>query len=138
MGGRGGSLSLSVAQQAAMGQILFVGRGLNFQSVADQALTKVFTGTAFRIRDIYARRKTGAGSVACAGGVYDTVAKGGNAIVSAVQSWVTLASGVSVSASLAALVDTADMAAANLYLSLTTGSTGALTADLFVFGYVTD
>lgn len=135
---RGGASKPTDAQLAMLGQILFVGRNLNFQSTADQALTKMFAGTAFRITEVYARRKTGGASVVCTGGIYDAPAKGGNALVGAAQSWVTLASGINVLAGLAALVATADLTAALLYLSLTTGSTAACTADLFVHGYAVD
>ncbi len=116
---------------------LFIGRALNFQSTADQALTKQFTGTAYRITDIVAVRRTGGASVTCVGGIYDAASKGGNAVVAAAQSWVTLASGVMVAATLAALVATTPLTG-NLILSLTTGSTAAVTADVFVYGYVID
>src|ERR1700757_5271036 len=123
---------------AGLGQVLFVGRGLNFQSTADQALTKAFIGTKFRVTDICAAWKSGGASVACAGGVYDATAKGGNALVAAAQSWVTLASGVIVTATLAAISLTTLESVGTLYLSLTTGSTAACTADVFVFGYALD
>lgn len=128
---------LGVPRQFQQG-VLFVGRGLDFQSTADQQLTKVFGGTQFKVTDIIAVRKTGAATVACAGGVYDTAAKAGNAIVAAAQSWVTLAANVNVTASLAALVNTTLLSSATVYLSLTTGSTAAVTADVFVVGYVID
>ena len=120
------------------GQILFIGRNLDFTLTTDQALLKQFAGTNFRVTDIIAVRKSGAGTVVCAGGVYDATAKGGNAIVAAAQSWVTLAASVSVSATLAAIVNTGLLSATTLYLSLTTGSTGAVAADVFVFGYIID
>lgn len=132
------SLRAASVSPASLGQILFIGRGLNFQSTADQALTKNFGGTKYRIMDICAAWKTGGASVACAGGVYDATAKGGNALVAAAQSWVTLASGVIVTAALAAIAGTTLESAATLYLSLTTGSTAACTADVFVFGYALD
>jgi len=123
---------------ASMGQVLFVGRGLNFQLATDQQLTKIFAGTNYKITDIIAVRKTGGASVACAGGVYDAASKGGNAIVGVAQSWVTLAANVNVTATLAALVQTTLTSSATVYLSLTTGSTAAVTADVFIFGYVID
>lgn len=118
-------------------QLLFVGRSLDFQSTADQALTKVFGGTNAIVNYVVAMRKTGGATVACAGGVYTASAKGGSALVAAAQSWVTLASNVNVSATLAALAGTT-ITGPNLFLSLTSGSTAAVTADLFVFGVVVD
>lgn len=113
--------------------LLFVLKGANMQLTTDQAMTKVFAGTAYNVTNIIARQRTGACSVACAGGIYDTAAKGGNAVVAATQNWVTLASGVIVSAALAALNATT-LLANSLLLSLTTGSTAACTADIYVFG----
>lgn len=131
---RGGSPAVPPTQT---GQVLFVGRGLNFQSISDQPLTKQFTGTNYRITDIIAVRKTGAASVTCAGGIYDAASKGGNAIVAAAQSWVTLAANVNVTATLAAVNNTALLSATPI-LTLTTGSTAAVTADVFIFGYCLD
>lgn len=119
------------------GQQLFVLRGANFQSTADQAFTRLFAGTNYRITDIIAVRKTGGATVTCAGGIYDAASKGGNALVAAAQSWVTLAANVNVVATLAAVVSTA-LTSATPFLSLTTGSTAAVTADVFIFGYCID
>lgn len=118
-------------------QLLFVKRSADMQSTADQAFTKVFTGTNYAVTNVLAARKTGAASVVCAGGVYTAASKGGDALVGVAQSWVSLASGVMVSATLAALVLTT-IESATPYLSLTTGSTAACTADLFIFGFVID
>lgn len=115
-------------------QPLFKLLSANMQSTADQAFTKIFAGTSYYITSIVARRSTGAASVVCAGGIYDAAAKGGNAIVGAAQSWVTLSSTVIVPATLAALVQTALLTNTPI-LSLTTGSTAACTADIFIFGY---
>lgn len=116
---------------------LFVLRSANMQSTADQQFTKLLSGTNYRITDIVATRKTGAASVACAGGIYDSASKGGNAIVGVAQSWVTLASGIIVAPTLAAIVGTALLSGIP-YLSLTTGSTAACTADIFIVGYCID
>lgn len=124
-------------QPSQTGQQLFVLRSANMQSTADQAFTRLFSGTNYRITDIHAVRKTGAASVACAGGIYDAASKGGNALVAAAQSWVTLAANVNVPAALAAVVGTA-LTSATPNLSLTTGSSAACTADIFIFGYVVD
>lgn len=115
-------------------QILFYLPCADMQSTSDQPFYRVFPGTAYRILDIFARQRSGAASVACAGGIYDAATKGGNAIVAAAQSWVTLASAVTVSATLAALVQTT-LLSASPRLSLTTGSTGVCTADMWIVGY---
>lgn len=114
-------------------QLLYVLKSANMQSTSDQAFTKTYPGTNYYPLHIVARQRTGAASVACAGGIYDTAAKGGNAMVASGQSWVTLASGVIITATLAAISQTALLTTAPI-LSLTTGSTAACTADLYIFG----
>lgn len=131
---RGGGSPIPATQ---MGQVLFVLRSANMQLTTDQAFTRLFTGTNYRITDIVSVRKTGAASVACAGGIYDAASKGGSAIVGVAQSWVTLAANVNVTPTIAAVVGTA-LLSATPYLSLTTGSTAACTADVFIFGYCVD
>ena len=81
-----------------------------------------------------ARQRTGGASIACAGGVYDGAGKTGNIIIAATQSWVTLSSGVIVSGALAALTSTTLLSNTPI-LSLTTGSTAACTADLYIIGF---
>lgn len=118
-------------------QLLFVIRSADMQLTTDQALTKSFTGTKYRVTDVIAVRKTGAASVVCAGGIYDAASKGGNALVATAQSWVTLATAINVVPTLAAVAATTVLDP-TLYLSLTTGSTAACTADIFVYGYIID
>jgi hypothetical protein len=91
----------------------------------------VYGGSAYTVTGIFARQRSGGASVACAGGIYDAASKGGNAWVAVAQSWVSLASGVIVPAVIAL---TATLGTTNLILSLTTGSTAACTADVYVFG----
>jgi hypothetical protein len=120
-------------------QLLFVGRGLDFQLTTDQALTKQFAGTNYVITKILAIRKTGGATVACAGGIYTAAAKGGSALVAATQSWIGLSgAGKITDATLGALLATDAQSASPLYLSLTTGSTAAVTGDVLVFGVVAD
>lgn len=122
---------------AQSGQPLFALRSADMTLTSDQAFTKVGSFTNYAVTSIWANRKTGAGSVACAGGIYTAATKGGDALVSAVQSWVTLAANKVVQATLAALVGT-NLETATPILSLTTGSSAALTADIFIFGVVLD
>lgn len=120
-------------------QRLFVGRGLDLQSAADQPLSKVFDGQRFIVTDILACGRSGGATVACLGGIYTEPAKGGSVLVAASQSWLGIsATGKLTQATLAGLLATDEQSAAQLYFSLTTGSTAAATADLFVFGITTD
>ena len=114
--------------------LLFKLAGANMQLTTDQVFAKLFGGSAYLITAIIARQRSGGASVACLGGVYDGAGKTGNIIIAATQSWVTLASGIIVSGALAALTTTSLLTAAPI-LSLTTGSTAACTADVYVFGY---
>lgn len=114
-------------------QTLFRLSGASLQSTSDQIFTKVYAGTAYAITNIIARQRTGACSIACLGGIYDGASKTGNILVAAIQSWVTLASGVIVTPTLAALTGT-KLLSNTPVLSLSTGSTGACTADFFIIG----
>lgn len=119
-------------------QLLFVLRGADMQSIADQAFAKVGTFTDYEIAKATAKRKTGGASVACTGGVYTGAAKTGSALVAATQSWLGLSgAGKIQQAALAAVVGT-DAQSATPILSLTTGSTAACTADIFIFGVILD
>ena len=127
-----GALS-GLGAQSSIQQLLFKLSGANMQLTTDQTFTKLYSGSNYSPQLIVARQRTGAASVVCAGGIYDAAAKSGNAMVAAAQSWVTLASGVIVIATLAGL-DTTTLFANTPILSLTTGSTAACTADLYVYG----
>lgn len=125
--------SQSITDMSRTEQLLFKLTGADMQSTSDQPFSAIYSGSSYMITRIVARRRSGAASVVCAGGVYDAASKGGNAIVSAVQSWVTLAAGVIVNATLAALTGTTLLSAIPI-LSLSTGSTAACTADIYIFG----
>jgi hypothetical protein len=131
------STRAAAAAPVGVPEILFVLRSANMQLTSDQTFTRLFGGSKYKVIDIIAVNKTGGATVACAGGIYDGAAKSGNQIVAVAQSWVTLAANVNVTAALAAVVQTALLTATPI-LSLTTGSTAACTADLFVFGYSLD
>ena len=118
-------------------RLLFVGRDFDFQLTSDQALTKMFGGTSWIPTRVFAVRKTGGVTVACAGGLYSAPAKGGTAFVPAAQVWTAVTGTFGfANATLAAL--TVALAVSTVYFSLTTGSTGAVTGDVFVFGNVVD
>lgn len=119
-------------------QLLFLKRNANMQSTSDQQFTKMFRGTLYKPTMIVGKRVSGGTTIVCAGGIYTAAAKGGDAIVAAAQSWINMTAAKKiVNASLAALVDT-DIHDETPYLSLTTGSTAACLADLFIFGIVLD
>lgn len=119
-------------------QLLFVLRNADMTLTTDQQFTKWFEGTNYSITDIRARRVSGGASVACLGGIYTAASKGGSALVAATQSWLGLSGAGKISrATLEALVDT-DAQTATPYLSLTTGNTGALVADIFIYGIILD
>ena len=130
---QGAGTLAGVSGQSALQQLLFKLSGANLQLTTDQTFTKLYSGSAYQITNIVARQRTGAASVVCAGGIYDAAAKGGNAIIAAAQSWVTLASGVIVTGTLATLVQTTLLTNTPI-LSLTTGSTAACTADFYIYG----
>lgn len=116
--------------------LLFILRNANMQLNTDQQFTKMFVGTLWDPAYIVANRKTGAFSVACAGGIFSAASKGGSAIVATNQSYSTLTG---------ANTQTHPTIQANNvtfsivpYLSLTTGNSAALTADFFIYGAVLD
>lgn len=126
--------SINIMSMGWIPQLLFKLSGANMQSTSDQVFTPIaYSGSNYAVTNIIARQRTGGASVTCAGGIYDTASKGGNALVSAAQSWVTLASGIMVTATLAALTGTTLLSNTPI-LSLTTGSTAACTADFYIFG----
>jgi len=126
--------SVNIMSMGLIPQLLFKLAGANLQSTSDQPFAlAAYSGSNYVVTNIIARQRTGGASVTCAGGIYDAAAKGGNAIVAATQSWVTLASGVMVTATLATLTGTTLLANTPI-LSLTTGSTAACTADFYIFG----
>jgi len=117
---------------------LFVLRSANMQSTSDQQFVKNQIFTNYIMNRVIAIRKTGAVSVACVGGIYSGATKSGDAFVPSSQSWINLSG----SGKLVTITDfslaIADAATAIPYLSLTTGSTGACTADIFIFGDILD
>lgn len=120
-------------------QLLFLARNVDLTLATDQAFIKQGAFTNWAPTAIYGRLKTGAFGVACAGGIYTAAAKGGNAIVAAAQSWAVLTgAGKIILPALAAIATTDVQNSAQLFLSLTAGNTGALTADLFVYGVSLD
>jgi hypothetical protein len=120
-----------------IGQTLFVLRNANMTLATDQAFTKLFSGTNYVATGMIAVQKSGAFGVACVGGVYTGAGKTGDAIVPAATAFTPLTgAGTVVSLNQGVLLPARETATP--FLSLTTGNTGALTADLFITGIVVD
>lgn len=118
-------------------QLMFVLRGANMATTADQAFTKQGLFTNYVVTNIIAVCKTGTFGVACIGGIYTAANKGGDAILSAAQVWTGLTgAGTSALAPVSNLFSKSE--SATPFLSLTTANTGALTADFFIEGVVVD
>jgi len=114
-------------------QLLFSKVGANFNSAADQVLDKTWAFGDYYIEEIRVANASISLTTA-AGGIYDTAAKGGNAIVAAGQAYAALDAGTKglVLTLTAFALDRKTLA--NLYLSLTTPQGAAATADVLVFG----
>ena len=119
-------------------QALFTCRGANLQNTADQTFEKVGGFVNYKITSIEAVGKTGGATVACLGGIYTAAAKTGNILVAATQSWLSLSGVGKVNVVTLGAPITTDVQSATPILSLSTGSTAAAIADLFVFGVVLD
>lgn len=119
-------------------RLLFKIAAANLQSTADQQFTKVGDFINYMPTRIVARRVTGGASVACTGGIYASASKAGDQLVSVAQSWLGVSgAGKLQDATVAAVVAT-DVHTTTPYLSLTTGSTAAVTADVYIYGVILD
>lgn len=108
----------------------------NFQLTTDQPFTRMFAGQFYQVSAVVARPRSGAASVVCAGGIYDAAAKAGNIIVLAAASWVALSASAAPPVSVNPAVNLLASILTNTpVLSLTTGSTAPITADVHVYGY---
>lgn len=129
---------IGITSPAYAQQVLFVLRAANFQLTTDQSFTKLFQGTNYRITEVFAERRSGGATVACDGGIYTAANKTGSALVAATQSWLGLSGAAKRQAATLAAVNATDVASATPILSLTTGSTAAVTADVFIVGVISD
>ena len=117
---------------------LFTCRGANLQSTADQPFEKVGGFINYKITGVEALCKTGGATIACLGGIYTGAGKTGNILIAAAQSWIGLsAPGKTTPITLGAPIST-DIQTATPIFALSTGSTAAATADIFIFGEVLD
>lgn len=122
----------------SVAQPIFILRNADFQLTTDQAFTKQGGFTNYFVTDVVAKRVTGGASVACTGGIYTAASKAGNALVAASQSWLGISGAGKTQVATIAAVALTDVATATPILSLTTGSTAAVTADVYIFGAALD
>jgi len=128
-----GALGSNTAQGGPIARIL----GADMTLTTDQALTMLVVPAKYVIRRIVAERASGAYGTACLGGIYTAASKGGSAIVAATQSYVLLSgANTAVDMTLAALAAATIITSAQLYLALSTGNTGAFTANIYVWGEI--
>ena len=130
--------SIATSGIAPVNPTLFVLRNADMTLTTDQTFSKIGTFTNYVVTGVSATRKTGAFGVACLGGIYTGAAKSGSALLAAAQAWSNLTGGGT--AQTATLANILQSVSANVtpILSLTTGNTGALTADLFISGVIVD
>ena len=132
------SLAQPVAATAMNEQLLFIKRAANMQSTSDQVFTKLFTGTIYMPTRVIGKRVSGGASVACLGGLYTAASKGGHALVANTQDWINLTADKKIVAATLAAIASTESHTETPYLSLSTGSTAACAADIYVFGVVLD
>lgn len=130
--------TVGTANNSDKSKLLFKILAANMQLTTDQALTKMFVGTNYMITDVVGKRVSGGATVACTGGIYTSASKGGSALVAAAQSWLGMSGAGKIQVATPAAVNTTDFQTATPILSLTTGSTAACTADIYVYGLVLD
>lgn len=119
-------------------RLLFILRAANLQITTDQAFVKLGTFTNYRLLSGTGRVVTGGVTIACAGGIYTAASKGGTPLIAAAFAWTGLTgAGKIVDLTLAAVVAT-DVQTATPILNLTTGSTGACTSDIYLYGVPLD
>lgn len=108
--------------------------GANLNSTADQAIP--INAAKYNVRRIVVTNVSADISAGlAAGGVYTAAAKGGTAIVAAVQVYAAL-TGATIVLDLTLAVSGVARVLANLFLSLTVANGSAATADVYVFGDV--
>lgn len=113
----------------------------NMQSTSDQIFTKMAAFNAALPTQYLAFAKAGAAATACTGGIYPQPNKTGTPDIAAGASWLNLDSTSNPQKFVSIMAHTGTATAktvvsGNLYLSLTTGSSSACTADIYVYGYI--
>lgn len=120
--------------QGAIQRVLCTIRSANMNTTTDQQCLIAPTITTWALTSILITNCS-ASLTTAAGGIYPTTAKGGTAIVAAVQAYTALsASTVVLSLTLAGTIATTRSTLSSVYLSLTLGQGSAATCDLYVIG----
>lgn len=118
--------------------LLFMLKGADLTSTSDQQFIPIWGASRYIVSEIYAVCRSGGAATACDGGVYDAASKGGNAIIGSGQSWLGLSAANKIKQGTLASVAGTDSFDDTPYLSLTTGSSSAATADFYIYGYSLD
>lgn len=125
----------SVIPRLGQEQVVAYIKNADMTLTTDQAFTKVGGTFRYSVTRVMAITRSGAFGIACAGGIYTAATKGGTALVAAGQSWATL---TGANANAVATINATTTTAATPFLSLTTGNTGALFADIVIWGVPAD
>jgi hypothetical protein len=130
-----GAANTAVFTANGVETFLGVGKGLNFNSTADQGIAiTTANGLKYLITKILVTNASTSMTTA-AGGIYTATSKGGTAVVAATQTYSALTSSTVVeSLTLTAAVNASTVTAGELYFSLTTAHGSAATADVYIFG----
>lgn len=106
--------------------------GANFNTTADQPISIHSAG--YIVRKIIVANAS-ANLTLAAGGIYTAAAKGGSAIVLAIQAYTALSTATKfLDLTLAAILGSDYQTVGTLFLSLTTGQGSAATADIYIIG----
>jgi hypothetical protein len=122
-----------MAYQPLSYKLLGLLKGANLNTTSDQAIT-VLNATKYIIDKIIVTNASATPTLA-AGGFYSAASKGGTVIVGTGQVFTAL-SAVTKFIALTLALTTDSLAAQTLYLSLTTANGSALTADVYIYGFV--
>lgn len=116
-------------------KLIFQLTGANLCLTTDQLFEARQSGyTSYTILEIIAKVASGGATGTCAGRICTGANKTGNILVAATQNWVTLSATNKILKPTLAALNNTDAQTASPILSLTTGSTGAVTADIFIYG----
>ena len=121
---------------------LFKVTDADMQSTSDQVFTKLVSFNEAVPVLMTAVPKTGVASGTCNGGVYSAAAKGGSVLLPSTASWIGISAVSSPKAfqTFGAFTGGTNMVKSVMttapYLSLTTGSSTACTADVYIYGFI--
>ena len=118
-------------------RLLFYKTGVNFNSTADQQLTKNGTFTSWRVA-LCKIENASKDITTAAGGIYSAASKGGYALVANTQTYTTSGAvfGANVGVNMTFTNSAHGLHTVTPYFSLTTAHGSAATADLYLYGYV--